>query len=228
MTIEEKKKNVLDVFNTTAEKYVEYFGDDWEFINEINGFINQVIPNGKVLDLGCGSGYISKYIANKNLNPIGIDFSEKMIEIAKRKYPDIPFLNIDIANIDEIFEENTFDGLLAIYILYFIPKEQMDNVLETLSKVLKDGAPFFMVIQIGKGETFVDESLMPEGKQKEALFVNLNTQEELLELLKKHNFVVEHLQFYPNVDPDEIPGDGRLVIQAKNQKTKMNYPGQAV
>lgn len=57
MTIEEKKKNVLDVFNTTAEKYVEYFGDDQEFINEINCFIDSVIPNGKVLDLGCGSGY---------------------------------------------------------------------------------------------------------------------------------------------------------------------------
>ena len=72
---------------------------------------------------------------------------------------------------------NTLDGLLAIYILYFIPKEQMDKVLEGLSKVLKDGASFFMVIQISKGETFVDEYLMPEGNQKEALFVNLNSQE---------------------------------------------------
>ncbi len=29
-----------------------------------------------------------------------------------------------------------------------------------------------MVIQIGKRETLVEESLMPGGKQKEALFVN--------------------------------------------------------
>ena len=221
MTIEEKKKNVLNVFNTTAEKYVEYFGDDWEFINEINAFISSVVPNGKILDLGCGSGYISKYMADKNLSPIGIDFSDKMIEIAKQKYPNLPFYKMDIADVDKTFEENTFDGLLAIYILYFIPKEQMDNVLEGLSKVLKDGAPLFMVIQIGKGEVFVNESLMPEGEQKEALFVNLNTKDELLDLLQKHNFVVDQLQFYPNVDPDEIPGDGRLVIQASNQKTKI-------
>lgn len=53
MTIEEKKKNVLDVFNTTAEKYIKYYGNDWEFIKEINEFIKSIIPNGKVLDLGC-------------------------------------------------------------------------------------------------------------------------------------------------------------------------------
>lgn len=221
MTIEDKKKNVLDVFNTTAEKYVEYFGDDWEFKNEIDGFIHSVVSNGKVLDLGCGSGYISKYITDNNLQSIRIDFSEKMIEIANKKYPQIPFYKMDIANVDGFFEENTFDGLLAIYTLYFIPKEQMDRVLESLSKILKNGAPFFMVTQIGKGEIFVDESLMPESSQKKALFVNLNTQEELLELLQKHNFNVDQLQFYPNIDPDEIPGDGRLVIQATNQKTKI-------
>lgn len=132
------------MFNTTAKKYVEYFGDDWEFINS-------VIFKGKVLDLGCGSGYISKYIADNNLNPVGIDFSDKMIEIAKQNYPDIPFFKMNIADVDKTFEENAFDGLLAIYILYFIPKEQIDIVLESLSRILKDGAPFFMVIQIGKG-----------------------------------------------------------------------------
>lgn len=103
------------------------------------------------------------------------------------------------------------------------PKEQIDEVLESLSSILKDGGQFFIITQIGKGETFVDELLMPEGKQKKALYTNLNTQQELLKLLKKHNFIVNKLQFYPNVDPNEIPsaGSGRLVIQASNQKTKI-------
>lgn len=226
MTTDEKKKNVLNVFNTTAEKYVEYFGDDWEFLEDINGFINSTASNGKILDLGCGSGYISKYMADNGLQPIGIDFSEKMIEIAKQKYPQIPFYKMDIADVGNYFDENTFDGLLAIYTLYFIPKEQMDSVLESLSKILKDGANLLIVTQIGKGEQFVDESLMPSGKNEKALFVNLSTEEELLELLEKHNFYSQQTQLYPNVDPDEIPGDGRLVMSVVHQKTKKQSYGK--
>lgn len=221
MTPEEKKENVKAVFNITAEKYVAYFGDDWEFKEQIDAFIQKVVSCGKVLDLGCGGGYISFYLANNGLNPIGIDFSSEMIRIATEKYPQIPFLQMDIINIEDYFGPNSIDGLLAIYTLYFVPKEQMDSVLDSLSRVLKDGAPFLMVLQIGNGEQFVDETLMPEGKQKNALFVNLNTQEEFLGLLQKNNFDIEQVQLYPNTDPDEISGDGRLVVRATNQKAKV-------
>lgn len=226
MTLEEKKRNVLEVFNITAEKYVEYFGDDWEFIDKIQDFISTVNPKGKVLDLGCGSGYITKYMADNNLQPTGIDFSEKMIEIAKNRYPNLPFFQMDIANIEQIFDEDSFDGLLAIYTLYFIPKEQIDSVLESLSKILKDGASFFMVTQSGKGEQFVDESLMPDGKGEKALFVNLSTEEELRELFERHNFNVESFELIPNIDPDEISGGGRLAISVTNQKIKKSFLGR--
>jgi len=225
MTNDEKKKNVLDVFNITAEKYVEYFGDDWEFIDEIQNFICSMNPNDKVLDLGCGGGYISKYMADNGLQPIGIDFSEKMIEIAKKKYPQISFFNMDIADVDIFFPEDAFDGLIAIYTMYFIPKEQMDRVLEGLSRVLKDGANFFLVTQAGIGEQFVDESLMPDGKGEKSLFVNLSTDEELIELFEKHNFHIEQLNLKPNIDSDEISGDGRFVISAVNQKIKKQVLG---
>ena len=46
-----------------------------EFKEQIDAFIQKVVSCGKVLDLGCGGGYISFYLANNGLNPIGIDFS---------------------------------------------------------------------------------------------------------------------------------------------------------
>ena len=87
MTIEEKKENVIDVFNEIAERYVEYYGEDWEFKDDIDIFISKVIPNGRVLDIGSGSGYISKYITDNGLRCEGIDICNKMIEISKTKYP---------------------------------------------------------------------------------------------------------------------------------------------
>ena len=54
-----KSKSVINVFNKIAKEYVDYFGCDWEFINEIEQFISYFKENSTILDLGCGSGYIT-------------------------------------------------------------------------------------------------------------------------------------------------------------------------
>lgn len=218
----EKKKNVLEVFNLVAEDYVNYFGNDWEFITEINSFIQSIGENANVLDLGCGSGYITNYLSQNNLNSVGIDFSSKMIEIANKTFPLDKFIKMDISDVANFFKEDTFNGLLSIYSLYFIPKNEIDKVLSSLSKILKDNGKMLLVTQCGKGEQFVDEELMPNGKKKNALFVNLYTENELTELLMKHNFIVEKMNLIPNIDPNEIAGEGRLVVLASNNKQLKN------
>ena len=84
ITCNKKSKSVSSVFDKIAEKYVNYFGDDWEFINEIKEFVSYLKPNSTVIDLGCGSGYITNFLCNQNLNGIGIDISSEMINIAKK------------------------------------------------------------------------------------------------------------------------------------------------
>ena len=56
ITSNEKIKSVSSVFDKIAEKYVNQFGDDWEFINEIKEFISYLKTNSTVIDLGSGSG----------------------------------------------------------------------------------------------------------------------------------------------------------------------------
>lgn len=74
-------------------------------------------------------------------------------------------------DIENYFEENSVDGLIAIYSLYFIPKEQFESVLGSLSKVLKDGGTFLFVTQIGKGESFITTPLMSDNHIKDKIYV---------------------------------------------------------
>lgn len=142
MLSNEKSNSVSKVFNDIATEYVEYFGDDWEFIDKIKMFSNELKDNSTVLDLGCGSGYITNYLQEQKLNAIGIDISEEMIKIATSKFPKSKFLLADFIDIEKFFEEDTIDGLIAIYSLYFVPKEQFDDMLYSLSKVLKKDGIF--------------------------------------------------------------------------------------
>lgn len=218
MKSNEKSDSVLKVFDSMADEYVKYFGEDWEFINEIKEFASQFKDNSTVLDLGCGSGYIANYLCGLNLNAIGIDFSEEMIKIAREKYPDVKFLKADFIYIENHFKENSVDGLVAIYSLYFIPKEKFESVLRSLSRILKSGGKFLFVTQNGTGENFITTPLMEDNNIKDKMYVNYYNKEELEDLLNKHDFSIEYLTTKDVLDEKEIADDGRYIVLAKNRK----------
>lgn len=213
-----KSNSVLKVFDNMATEYVEYFGDDWEFINEIDNFTSYFEKDSTIIDLGSGSGYITNYLCEKNLNAIGIDFSEEMIKIAKNKYPNIKFLCGDFSNIEDYFKEASVDGLIAIYSLYFVPKEQFNNVLKSFAKVLKAGGKFLFVTQIGKGEDFVITPLMKENNIDGKIYVNYYMKDEIEDILEKNNFIIESFVSKYDYDEKEISNSGRYIVLAKKKQ----------
>ena len=111
----EKSKSVINCFDNIATEYVEYFGDDWEFIEQIKEFAKKFNENSTIIDLGSGSGYITKYLTDFKLNCIGIDFSEEMIKISKSKYPKLKFIKDDFINIENYFKEDSIDFFALSY-----------------------------------------------------------------------------------------------------------------
>ena len=67
-------------------------------------------PNSKLLDIGCGTGDISREIEKKGHKVTGVDFSTAAIKIAK-----VSGLNCDVVDVDEglPFKKNSFDLVWA-------------------------------------------------------------------------------------------------------------------
>src|SRR5262249_44592677 len=67
-----------------------YYADDRRYM----GFI--VRPGSRVLDLGCGTGELLASLAPSH--GVGIDFSTRMIEEARRNHPNLCFIEGDAEN----------------------------------------------------------------------------------------------------------------------------------
>ena len=103
--------NLKSVYNKIAEDWFKDHHDDTWWQEGTEKFINELPNSATILDVGCGAGVKSKYLSEKGYKVTGIDFSEKMIEIAKREHPEIDFEIIDIYEIDKYTK--TFDGVFA-------------------------------------------------------------------------------------------------------------------
>lgn len=213
-----KSASVLNAFKKMAKEYVDYFGDDWEFKEEITNFASLLEPKSTIIDLGCGSGYITSFLHEHNTNAIGIDFSDEMIAIAKEKHPNIEFLTDDFLNIKKYFKENTIDGALSIYSLYFIPKEKLNDFLSSLSYVMKKGAKFLIITVVGDGEDFIRTPLMAKNNIDEDIYVNYYMKDQLEEILNNNHFTIDYFKQTATIDSNDISNAGKYIILATNNK----------
>ena len=129
------KKNQED-YDKIAKDFSSSRYSIWE---EFSIFKDYIKDGDKILDLGCGNGRLLELFKDKDIEYIGVDTSEKLIEIAKKKYPDGKFQVADALNLP--FEDNYFDKVFSIAVLHHIPsKEYRLRFLKEAKRVLrKDG-----------------------------------------------------------------------------------------
>src|SRR5213082_1614524 len=91
-----------------------------------------------ILDVGCCPGYVSATAAERGAIPIGLDFSEEMIAIAKKKFPRIEFRQGDAQNLP--FPDASFDRVVANFALLHLANPA--RACAEAARVLKSGGRF--------------------------------------------------------------------------------------
>lgn len=178
----DKSRQSVEIYDHISEAYADSFNEPSEHIDD---FLNLIKSGGKILDLGCGPGVDSSYMASKGFDVVGVDLSERMLELAKAKNSKIQFLKADIRELT--FEPESFDGNLASYSFIHIEKKDVSGVISSLYKLLKNDGVISVGIQEGESkELFITEPLKPDEK----IFINVMSADELRQLLTDHGFVI--------------------------------------
>ena len=95
--------------------------------------------NQDFLEIGCGSGMVSKYIAEKyRLNVTGVDVDPEQIEFAKKNNSNACFLEADATHL--AFEDNSFDIVLSLGVMHHI--YNWLDAMEEIKRVLRPKSYF--------------------------------------------------------------------------------------
>lgn len=151
--------NLRDTYNRIAEDWHKDHQQDSWWVDGTNKFIELVGPGAHVLDVGCGGGFKSRYLADRGLQVTGIDFAENMVAIAKREVPEATFKVLDMYQASTLGE--MFDGIFIQAALLHIPKKDVPGVLQGLVQKLKPGGYVYIAVK-GKREGGVDEEVVSE------------------------------------------------------------------
>ncbi|MFA4845944.1 MAG: class I SAM-dependent methyltransferase [Patescibacteria group bacterium] len=148
--------SLKDTYNRLAEDWCEDHRVDTWWIEGVDAFASLLKSESLVLDLGCGGGDKSNYLIQKGLSVVGIDFSEKMIEIAKRTAPLGTFHVMNLKDVSRL--PGLFDGILAQAVLLHVSKAEMAAVMDGLRSKLKDGG--FLAVAVKEARSGQQEEEM--------------------------------------------------------------------
>lgn len=100
------------------------------------------------LDIGCGLGRHSIYMAKNGFNVYAFDYSKYVVELVKEKAyesnVDIKLCIADISNFP--YENESVDCMVAIGVLSNSDKEGISKVLKEMHRVLKEGGETYFNI----------------------------------------------------------------------------------
>jgi SAM-dependent methyltransferase len=151
--------DLKETYNRIAEEWHrDHQADDW-WIEGTNRFISLLPKGGLVLDAGCGGGTKSAYLIDRGMRVIGIDFSEKLIEIARREVPQAEFRALDMKEAGALPE--VFDGIFAQASFLHIPKKELQTVIDGLVTRLTEGGILYAAVK-GMREDGPEEEIKEE------------------------------------------------------------------
>jgi trans-aconitate methyltransferase len=95
--------------------------------------VQQLAPQQgeRILDLGCGTGYLTNLIAQAGARVVGIDKSASMIERARAAYPDLDF---QVCTATDFHFNTPFDAIFSNATLHWVLDKEaaIDNIYKNL------------------------------------------------------------------------------------------------
>lgn len=102
---------------------------------------------GRVIDVGCGPGWLTGHLASLGLEMSGMDVSPAMLRVARRNNPELGFVTASITQIP--IADGSVAAVFCWYVLHHVPDEDLGVVIGELARVVAPGGSLMIGAHVG-------------------------------------------------------------------------------
>lgn len=152
-------------------------------------------PPAAVLDVGCGTGRpMAEYVLAHGHRITGIDQSERMLDIARERFPQGTWIR---ARIEDAEFEGPFDAVICWDSLFHIDRAHHEPILTRLHGCLRPGGRIMLTVGGSENPAFTDTMFGRE------FFYDSHPPERVVEIMRAIGFEIVIGEFM------DLPTGGR-------------------
>lgn len=140
-------EETLNVYAAKADEYAKRFTTAKPDLH-LAAFMLAVAKNGRVLDLGCGTGRSTAFMIKAGLRAEGLDASAEMADLARKTNG----VDVAVGGFETLDADAAYDGIYANFSLLHAPKAEMPEHLDRVSKAIVPGGFLHIGLKTGTGE----------------------------------------------------------------------------
>lgn len=148
-----RDERVRTSYDAVATTYADHFVDEL-----LNGqpfetwLLDRVAAHagaGPVVEVGCGPGHVTAYLAEAGVDATGIDLSPRMVAEARRRFPDGSY---EVGDLRRLMRPTTAPGWSAVlgwYSLIHLAASELPDAISALSRPLAPGGWLVLALHAG-------------------------------------------------------------------------------
>ncbi len=110
-----------------------------------------------VIEVGCGTGHVTDFLAGEGADAMGLDLAPGMVEEARRRYPDRRFEVGDLNLLMRPVNDDGWGAVLAWYSLVHAAASELPSSIAALSRPLRPGGWLVVALHAGAEVRHLDE-----------------------------------------------------------------------
>ena len=151
---------VRSAYDAVASAYADHLLDELARLPFETWLLDRVLAHaagGPVVEVGCGPGHVTAYLADGGADALGIDLSTAMVAEARRRFPDGTYEVGDLRRLSRPATSSGWAAVLAWYSLIHLAASELPDAVAALVRPLVPRGWLVLAMHAGDRVRHVEE-----------------------------------------------------------------------
>ena len=144
---------VRATYDAVARAYAAQLADELDhkpLDRALLGLLAEAASDGRLADVGCGPGHVTRFLADRHPDVVGVDLSAEMVAVARERHPELEFVRASM--LDLPVPDAAWAGAACLYAIIHLTPAERARAASELARVLRPGGPLLVAFHVDSPE----------------------------------------------------------------------------